>query len=214
MNKRRRQILRTRTKPAPPESRDSRSSAAAFFKSVPFRVLLALFGAIVVCIFALHAFTTKKSEMKSAAKILMPEATGATSPAQTLPREKEISDAAMLADADQAHPELTTNQQHATGNTPAPNLATAPPSPGGSNTTSSPSPQDIAKESTEARRSVVERKNVEKRRLHAERKRSRLETMYQNHLISNEAYKSGQEEYKNEIEKYRLEMNGAASIPQ
>src|ERR1700736_3197528 len=134
MNKRRRQILRTRTRPLPRESRQSGSSATAFFKSVPFRVLLALFGAIVVCIFALHAFTTKKSEMKSVAKTPRPEATGATSPAQTLPTEKEISDAAMLADANQAHPEQTTDQRPATANTPVPNIATAPPSPGSSNT--------------------------------------------------------------------------------
>jgi hypothetical protein len=35
--------------------------------------------------------------------------------------------------------------------------------------------------------------------------------MYQNHLISSEAYKKGKEEYKTEIEKYRSEMNASKS---
>jgi hypothetical protein len=36
--------------------------------------------------------------------------------------------------------------------------------------------------------------------------------MYQNHLISSEAYKKGEEEYKSEIEKYRSEMNAGRGV--
>ena len=57
------------------------------------------------------------------------------------------------------------------------------------------------------------RKNLEKERREAERKRSRLEDRYQKHLISSEAYKKGEKEYKSEIEKYRSEVN-AGGIPQ
>jgi hypothetical protein len=47
------------------------------------------------------------------------------------------------------------------------------------------------------------RKSLEKKRLEAERKRARLEHMYQNHEISADAYNKGKEEYKDEIHKYR-----------
>ncbi|MBV9107397.1 MAG: hypothetical protein JO313_15385 [Verrucomicrobia bacterium] len=47
------------------------------------------------------------------------------------------------------------------------------------------------------------RKNLEKKRLEAERKRARLEQRYQNHEISVDAYNKGKEEYKDEIQKYR-----------
>jgi hypothetical protein len=57
------------------------------------------------------------------------------------------------------------------------------------------------------------RKNLEKERREAERKRSRLEDLYQKHLISSEAYKKGEKEYKSEIVKYRSEVN-AGGIPQ
>jgi hypothetical protein len=56
------------------------------------------------------------------------------------------------------------------------------------------------------------RKNLEKKRREAERKRSRLEDMYQKHLISSEAYKNGEKEYKGEIEKYRSEVNAGQSL--
>ena len=57
------------------------------------------------------------------------------------------------------------------------------------------------------------RKHLEKERQQAERKRSRLEDMYQKHLISSEAYKKGKQEYKSEIEKYRSAVNAAGSVP-
>jgi hypothetical protein len=54
-----------------------------------------------------------------------------------------------------------------------------------------------------------ERKVLEKKRLEAERKRARLEQMYQNHEISTEAYNKGKEEYKVEIQKYRNDIKSA-----
>lgn len=57
------------------------------------------------------------------------------------------------------------------------------------------------------------RKRLEKKRQQAERKRSRLEDMYQKHLISSEAYKKGKQEYKSEIEIYRSEFNGDGGHP-
>jgi len=51
------------------------------------------------------------------------------------------------------------------------------------------------------------RKNAEQARRDAERKRARLEDMYKKHLISDEAYKKGQDEYQNELGKYRSRVS-------
>jgi hypothetical protein len=51
------------------------------------------------------------------------------------------------------------------------------------------------------------RKNLERARRQAERKRSRLEDTYRKHAISSDAYKKGEEQYRTEIEKYRAGMN-------
>ncbi|HSZ78498.1 MAG TPA: hypothetical protein VK775_13925 [Chthoniobacterales bacterium] len=50
------------------------------------------------------------------------------------------------------------------------------------------------------------RKSLEKKRAEAERKRARLEKMYQNQEISTDAYNKGKQEYKDEIQKYRAEL--------
>jgi hypothetical protein len=51
------------------------------------------------------------------------------------------------------------------------------------------------------------RKNAEQARRDAERKRAHLEDMYKKHLISDEAYKKGQDEYQNELGKYRSRVS-------
>jgi hypothetical protein len=56
--------------------------------------------------------------------------------------------------------------------------------------------------------SEVVRKNAEQARRDAERKRAHLEEMYKKHLISDEAYKKGQDEYQNELGKYRNRVSG------
>jgi hypothetical protein len=52
-------------------------------------------------------------------------------------------------------------------------------------------------------------RNLEKERRAAERKRSRLEAMYQKGTISSEAYKSGEDEYRIAIQRYRNQVNAA-----
>lgn len=52
-------------------------------------------------------------------------------------------------------------------------------------------------------------KDLEKQRLAAERKRARLEAMYQKGTITSEAYKSGENEYRTAIQRYRTEANAA-----
>jgi hypothetical protein len=59
--------------------------------------------------------------------------------------------------------------------------------------------------------SVGQRKTAEQARREAERKRAHLEAMYKKHLISEEEYKKGQNEYQEAIAKYRNTVGGAGA---
>jgi hypothetical protein len=84
-------------------------------------------------------------------------------------------------------------------------------SPGVAASTPSP-PQSEQKAETQSstpgkQLSKAARKELEKERQAAERKRAHLEQMYQNHEISTEAYNQGKREYREVIQKYRSEVN-------
>src|SRR6266436_694436 len=64
---------------------------------------------------------------------------------------------------------------------------------------------------TERKTSVIDSEFLERKRTEVEHKRSRLEEMYQKHLISSGAYRKGEEEYKSEIEKYRSAVNAGST---
>ena len=79
--------------------------------------------------------------------------------------------------------------------------------------TPAPQPTMIVNDtgSHSARLSGAGRKVAERERRKAERKRARLEAMYQSHLISGATYKKGQDEYESGIAKYHSELSGTAS---
>jgi hypothetical protein len=56
----------------------------------------------------------------------------------------------------------------------------------------------------------IGRRSLEKQRLAAEKKRSRLEAMYQKGTISSQAYRNGENEYRIAIQRYRNEVNASA----
>jgi hypothetical protein len=64
---------------------------------------------------------------------------------------------------------------------------------------------DVPREKKTPSESV--RKTAEQARRDAERKRAHLEEMYKKHLISDEAYKKGQDEYQDEMGKYRSRVS-------
>ena len=66
---------------------------------------------------------------------------------------------------------------------------------------------NIPLESATKTMSKAARKSLEKKRQVAERKRARLEQMYQNDEISTAQYNKGEQEYKDEIQKYRKEIS-------
>jgi hypothetical protein len=56
----------------------------------------------------------------------------------------------------------------------------------------------------------IGRRSLEKQRLAAEKKRSRLEAKYQKGTISSQAYRNGENEYRIAIQRYRNEVNASA----
>ena len=64
--------------------------------------------------------------------------------------------------------------------------------------------------SQSARLSAADHKAAEQERQEAERKRARLEALYQSHLISGADYKKGQDEYQSAIAKYHSLFNSNA----
>lgn len=104
---------------------------------------------------------------------------------------------------------------HASSPVPSPTVAVVPQ--GGLTSAAAPTPGASVTQSAEKggasadnpakTTSKAARKSLEKKRQAAERKRARLEQMYQNHEISTTEYNKGEQEYKDEILKYRKEAN-------
>ena len=220
-------LLMRRVKAHPREMRGRWNSAKVLIKHAAPGTLFALVGAIAIWLTASSAFMPKAFRAKASAGV--PAGPAKDMPKGT-PSEKDDRIAMTLGAASSGvkdslpGPPLVA-ENSLTNQSPASTPVSTPaPSP-----TLSPGPQPdriaLAKDNefldrepvdsgrrSDGERQKTGRKNLEKARREAERKRSRLEEMYQNHLISGEAYKKGEEEYKTAIEKYRSEMNAAKSV--
>jgi len=215
-------LLMRRVKAQPRETRGTWNLAKRFIKNAAPGTLFALFGAIAIWLTASNALTPKTFASRNSVHVaLLPPIEGRTPP----PAESEDGIAMILGAAssgmNQAHPGITPDNSNIV---PLPAPAPAPmPTPetgsrGNRNALAKNSqlpetePGEIGGRTAEGDRQKPGRKALEKERRAAERKRSRLEEMYQSHLISSEAYKKGEEEYKSEIEKYRSEMNAGRGV--
>ena len=201
MNRRRQRPLRRRLKTQPSGSGQRQDSANALIKRAAPGALLALCAAIAIGFGLFHLFTARNTRPKKSGITDIVSAT-TTSP---VPVEKETPTNPASANQDSVHSGTILAEDSAHDRSPVPT-----PVP-----TAGPLPQPTAivsdNRSRDLKRSGVERKSVERERREAERKRSRLEAMYRKHEISSEAYKKGQDEYKNEIAKYRNAVSGAES---
>jgi hypothetical protein len=173
-------------------------------------ILFALCGTIGICSFAFNAIKARTSVPKGLASTPIVPAVKAS---PTVPADKDNGTVVAQPATNQSETATADGSKMDQKSTPA--ASPAPPS--------VPVPPDERKASVNDRDfleskapepkapdrqlSGVVRKNLEKGRREAERKRSRLEEMYQKHEISSEAYKQGEEEYKSAIEKYRAALN-------
>jgi len=208
------------------ESRWTTNSAKVFVAIAG--ALFALSALVVICLTAFSAHRHKTEGSNGSVGVHVLPATKVTTPA-----EKGNAGVTPLPGMNQADNEAVAAEHSAIVQTPTPALNPIP--------TSTPVPQPESKALTsdseffsgerpevglpgeesldrtgsknvkgQLPKSV--RKNLEKERREAERKRSRLEDMYRKHLISTEAYKKGKKEYKSQIEKYRSDVNAGESL--
>jgi hypothetical protein len=196
------------------DSGETRTSRSAIILRVvaAFGTLIALCGAVAICLIGFNAFPRKSVELKAPADVpLLPETT--MSPAATAGHDDRTG--VLPTDSNQDHGNTIAEDRSILDQPTAPALspASAPPAAAkteapasdvGSHKVERPEAGRINRES---HLSEAMRKRLEKMRLAAERKRSRLEEMYRTDAISSTAYKKGEERYQRAIERYRNEMN-------
>ena len=215
-------LLMRRVKAHPRETRGKWNSAKVLIKHAAPGTLFAVVGAVAIWLTASSAFMPKTLRSKTSASV-------PAMPAKDVPRsaapEKGDSIAmtlgATLPGKNESRPGNTMLAEEALPTNPPP-AATPAASPTLLEGTQpgrialakdsdllDREPSESGRRSADGERQRTGRKTLEKARREAERKRSRLEEMYRNHLISSEAYRKGKEEYKAEIEKYRSEVNAS-----
>jgi hypothetical protein len=214
-------LLMRRVKVYPRETRGTWKSTRRFIKNAAPGTLFALFGAVAIWITASNALTPKTFASKNSVDAPMPAAkeTRTTTPTET-DGVVAMSLGSAKTGTNTARPGSIADDSSPVDHSPAPTPA---PTPGtgiqadrnalaNNIQLAEPEPEETVGKANEGERQKAGRKTLEKERRAAERKRSRLEGMYQNHLISSEAYKKGEEEYKSEIEKYRSAMNAGRGV--
>jgi hypothetical protein len=194
------------------DSGETRASGSAIILRVvaTFGTLFALCGTVAICLIGFNAFPRKSIELKAPADApLLPETT--MSPAAAAGHDDRAS--VLPADSNQDHGNTIAEDHSILDQTATPALSPSSPPPGAAKT-EAPASGLPKVERPEAGRlnpvshlSEAMRKKLEKMRLTAERKRSRLEGMYRTGAISSAAYKKGEEKYQRAIERYRNEMS-------
>ncbi len=195
------------------DSDEIRTSGSAIILRVvaAFGTLIALCGAVAICLIGFNAFPRKSVELKAPADVsLLPETV--MSPAAAA---HEDHGRVLPGDSNQDHGSTIAEDHSILDQTAAPalNPASGPPAPAKTvvPTSESALPKleqtEVGRINRESHLSEAMRKKLEKMRLAAERKRSRLEEMYRAGGISSAAYKKGEEKYQRQIERYRNEMS-------
>jgi hypothetical protein len=200
-------------KAQPGDSRLMRKSAKAL--GVALGALFALCGTVAICLFAFNATKARTSKPKGAAEVPIiptaeaPPSTSATPQYKGVVIEKPaaVQDRREVGLADS--PAVVPNSTPALAPTPAavPIVQNGQKGPLNDSEFLESKPPGADPKNLDRPLSRSARKNLEKERREAERKRSRLEEMYQKHEISIDAYKKGEAEYKSAIEKYRTAVN-------
>jgi hypothetical protein len=196
----------------PNEARGTSHSAMILRVIATLGTLFTLGGTVVLCLVAFNAFPPKTLESKGPSGVpILPTtkiSTAATADqengAPVLPTNTNQADRATTAED---HSILDQTPLPALNPISPPKQVTRPEAPVSDHELlNEPGPEagrtDLDRQFPEAAR-----KTLEKDRRAAERQRSRLEEKYQEHAISSEAYKKGQENYRMQIERYRREMS-------
>jgi len=196
----------------PNDARSNTHSAKILRVVATLGTVFALCGVIAICLIAFKAFPPGTLESKASANVpILPETK--VPPIASANQDDGIG--TVLPDTNQPHGGSVPGDHSIVDQTSNPALNPAStPAPVPKPETSESDNGFLKEDRPEAAQinvgrhlSEPVRKNLEKERRQAERKRSRLEEMYQQHAISTEAYKKGEEKYRSAIERYRREMN-------
>jgi hypothetical protein len=210
MNKSAFQPLPVLLRAEPNDARGTSHSAMILRVIATLGTLFALGGTVVLCLIAFNAFPPKTLEPKIPVGVPVPDLSATkVSPAAVADQENGVETPATKTN--QSERAVTADDHSIINQTPAPALnPNSPPAPEASTSDS----ELLNEQRPEAGRTTLDRqfsesarKALEKRRHAAERQRSRLEKRYQEHAISSEAYKKGQEHYRIQIGRYRREMS-------
>jgi hypothetical protein len=218
-------LLMRRVKARQGKTRGTWNKAKRFTKNAAPGLLFAVFGAGAIWLTASNAFAPKTFALKNSVDVSTPPAkeTRTNKSAENNGATAMILRSAMPR-MNQAEPENIAKDNSTIDPLPAPTSAQAPAPEiemqadrnalADNSQLAEPDPNESGPKAIGVEPQKTGRKILEKERRAAERKRSRLEEMYQNHLISSDAYKKGEEEYKSEIVKYRSAMNAGRGVPE
>ena len=169
--------------------------------AIALKILIALSAVIPLGVIGLASFTAAGSK-QPIPTIAKPNATPApvskTDELVAVPdSETNRTDSTPVAENSQAAVQETKEPA-----APSPSYAT------------SEKPEVIANnsESTQNAPRAVQRIKLEKFRRRVERQRARLEELSQKHAISAEAYRQGEQKYKEDIARYRSELNSVITV--
>ena len=196
MNKSAFQPLPVLLRAEPNDARGTSHSAMILRVIATLGTLFALGGTVVLCLIAFNAFPPKTSEPKIPVRVPVPDLSATkVPPTAVADQENGVEMPAIKTNpSDRA---MTVDDHSIIDQTPAPALnSNSPPAPGASASDS----ELLNEQRPENGRATLDRefsestrKALEKKRRAAERQRFRLEKRYQEHAISSEAYKKGQE---------------------
>jgi hypothetical protein len=196
------------------DSSDARTSKSAkiLWTVATLGTLLALSGAVAICLIGFNAVPHKTLELKAPVDVpVIPETT--MSPAAVTGRDE--STAIPVPDSSQTPRQTIAEDRSLLDQTAAPALnptstPAAPPiteAPVSESGSLKEKRAEIGQANPARRLTEAARKKLEKMRLAAERSRSRLEELYRTNTISSDAYKKGVEKYQRVIQRYRREMS-------
>jgi hypothetical protein len=169
---------------------------------IALKILIALCAVLPLCVIGLASFTAHISGTKQSIPAhVAPNSTATPAPAAN------ADDRTAVSDADTHRTDAVATIDNSQSVDQAPTSATLPIPV----STTPPRPEATVNDSTSTENAprVAGRIKLEKFRRRFERKRARLEELYQMHAISAEDYKQGEEKYRGEIARYRRELNSA-----
>jgi hypothetical protein len=193
----------------PGYARQTPNSAKILHVVVKLGGILALCGAVVLCLVAFNASPPRAIASKSASSLPVTQVYPAA------PGAHENGLDAPPADANQGRHDTIAADRAVLDQLPvSAQSASSAPAPIPQDSTSSNDNELLKGDPPESARSISEkpmmsevaRKKLERERGRAERHRAELEESYQDHAISHENYNNGQEKYRSAIEKYRSEI--------